>query len=69
MAKLKILALIVLMVSYINLQDGFQRVCNSSRTLVICDEHHHAAVAAAGWKAIVHLKMQNINFDRHTNAI
>ena len=30
-----------------NLQDGFQRVCNSSRTLVICDEHHHAAVAAA----------------------
>ena len=33
-----------------NLQDGFQRVCSSSKTLVICDEHHHAAVAAA-WGA------------------
>ena len=30
-----------------NLQDGFQKVCNASRTLVICDEHHHAAVKAA----------------------
>jgi superfamily II DNA or RNA helicase len=29
------------------LQDGFQAVCNSSSTLVICDEHHHAAVKAA----------------------
>jgi superfamily II DNA or RNA helicase len=29
------------------LQEGFQRVCESSRTLVICDEHHHAAVEAA----------------------
>ncbi len=29
------------------LQDGFQAICNSSRTLVICDEHHHAAVEAA----------------------
>jgi superfamily II DNA or RNA helicase len=28
------------------LQDGFQAVCNSSRTLVICDEHHHAAIEA-----------------------
>ena len=28
------------------LQDGFQGVCNSSRTLVICDEHHHAAIEA-----------------------
>jgi superfamily II DNA or RNA helicase len=25
----------------------FQAVCRSSRTLVICDEHHHAAVSAA----------------------
>jgi superfamily II DNA or RNA helicase len=29
------------------LQDGFQKVCRSSKTLVICDEHHHAAVEAA----------------------
>lgn len=29
------------------LQDGFQQVCRSARTLVICDEHHHAAVEAA----------------------
>ena len=29
------------------LQDGFQAICASSRTLVICDEHHHAAVEAA----------------------
>lgn len=30
-----------------NLQDVFQAVCQSSRVLLICDEHHHAAVAAA----------------------
>jgi superfamily II DNA or RNA helicase len=29
------------------LQDGFQQVCRKSTTLVICDEHHHAAVEAA----------------------
>lgn len=29
------------------LQDAFQEVCRSSRVLVICDEHHHAAVEAA----------------------
>ncbi|HYB99741.1 MAG TPA: DEAD/DEAH box helicase family protein [Candidatus Limnocylindrales bacterium] len=29
-----------------DLQDAFQAVCNSSRVLVICDEHHHAAVSA-----------------------
>jgi len=29
------------------LQDAFQAVCRSDRTLVICDEHHHAAVEAA----------------------
>lgn len=32
------------------LLDGFQQVCRSSRTLVICDEHHHAAVEAAWGK-------------------
>ena len=32
------------------LQDGFQAIYNSKRTLVICDEHHHAAVEAA-WGA------------------
>ncbi|MDA7733007.1 DEAD/DEAH box helicase family protein [Candidatus Pelagibacter sp.] len=30
-----------------NLLDGFQKICNEKRTLVICDEHHHAAVQAA----------------------
>lgn len=29
------------------LQDAFQAVCENSRVLVICDEHHHAAVSAA----------------------
>ena len=29
------------------LQDGFQAICNAGKTLVICDEHHHAAVEAA----------------------
>jgi len=29
------------------LQDALQAVCRSSRVLVICDEHHHAAVKAA----------------------
>ncbi|SDK03567.1 DEAD/DEAH box helicase [Billgrantia gudaonensis] len=29
------------------LLDGFQSICLSSRTLVICDEHHHAAIEAA----------------------
>lgn len=30
-----------------SLLDAFQAVCRSARTLVICDEHHHAAVEAA----------------------
>jgi superfamily II DNA or RNA helicase len=29
------------------LQDAMQAVCRSARVLVICDEHHHAAVEAA----------------------
>ncbi len=29
------------------LQDAFQTVCQQYKTLVICDEHHHAAVEAA----------------------
>ncbi|WP_412481118.1 DEAD/DEAH box helicase family protein [Azonexus sp. IMCC34839] len=29
------------------LQDAMQAVCRSNRVLVICDEHHHAAVEAA----------------------
>ncbi len=29
------------------LQDAFEAVCEASRVLVICDEHHHAAVEAA----------------------
>jgi superfamily II DNA or RNA helicase len=30
-----------------SLQDAFQQVCQTSRVLVVCDEHHHAAVEAA----------------------
>lgn len=33
-----------------SLQDAFQLVCRQSKTLIICDEHHHAAVEAA-WGA------------------
>ena len=29
------------------LSEQFKEICNNSRTLVICDEHHHAAVQAA----------------------
>lgn len=29
------------------LQDAFQAICRDKRVLVVCDEHHHAAVAAA----------------------
>ena len=29
------------------LQDAFQAICKSSKTLVICDEHHHAALKAS----------------------
>lgn len=29
------------------LESGFHDLCNKNRTLVICDEHHHAAVEAA----------------------
>jgi superfamily II DNA or RNA helicase len=36
-----------------SLQDAFQQVCSSAKTLVICDEHHHAAVKAA-WGADAH---------------
>ena len=30
-----------------NLLDGFQAICQKYKTLIICDEHHHAAVSAA----------------------
>lgn len=30
-----------------SLQDAFQAVCQQHKTLIICDEHHHAAVEAA----------------------
>ena len=30
--------------------EQFQQICRNYRTLVICDEHHHAAVTAAGAK-------------------
>ena len=30
-----------------NLDVGFKNVCENYQTLIICDEHHHAAVSAA----------------------
>ena len=33
-----------------NLSEEFEKVCDESETLVICDEHHHAAVTAAWGK-------------------
>lgn len=32
------------------LLDGFQQICRTHKTLIICDEHHHAAVEAAWGK-------------------
>jgi len=32
------------------LRDGFQKICHDFKTLVICDEHHHAAVGAVWGK-------------------
>ena len=32
------------------LRDGFQKICHDYKTLVICDEHHHAAVGAVWGK-------------------
>jgi len=29
-----------------NLLDGFQKICNEKKTMVICDEHHHASAVA-----------------------
>ena len=34
-----------------NLLDGFQAICQKYKTLIICDEHHHAAVSALGISA------------------
>ena len=34
-----------------NLRDGFQKICHDFKTLVICDEHHHAAVGAVWGKS------------------
>ena len=33
------------------LRDGFQKICHDYKTLVICDEHHHAAMGAAWGKS------------------
>ncbi|WP_200957969.1 DEAD/DEAH box helicase [Sphingomonas sp. Root710] len=44
-----------------SLQDAFQLVCHRSRTLVICDEHHHAAVEAA-WGAKADGAFQDAKF-------
>ena len=44
-----------------NLLDGFQAICQKYKTLIICDEHHHAAVSAAlGNKRNKALKTQNM---------
>ena len=34
-----------------NLLDGFQKICKEKNTMVICDEHHHAAVTAVWGKS------------------
>ena len=34
-----------------NLKEGFQKVCENYKTLVICDEHHHAAKVASWGKS------------------
>lgn len=34
------------------LQDAFQHLCRKARTLVICDEHHHAAAEAAWGRGV-----------------
>ena len=43
------------------LMDAFQAVCQSSRVLLICDEHHHAAVAAA-WGASADSALSDARF-------
>ena len=43
------------------LADGFQAVCSNSRVLVICDEHHHAAVQAA-WGTSADSAFSNAKF-------
>ena len=35
------------------LADGFQQICRQYRTLVICDEHHHAAINATWGKGTI----------------
>jgi hypothetical protein len=39
----------------------FKKICNEKNTMVICDEHHHAAVTAVwGKSAGDALKMQDL---------
>jgi len=35
------------------LSNEFKRICDANRTLVVCDEHHHAAVEAAWGKGAI----------------
>ena len=44
-----------------NLNEAFHSVCSASRTLVICDEHHHAAVEAA-WGDGANSSFSNAHF-------
>lgn len=44
-----------------DLQDAFQAICASDRVLVICDEHHHAAIEAA-WGAAADSAFRDAEF-------
>lgn len=41
-----------------NLKDAFQFFCKNSRVLVICDEHHHAAINAV-WGQVPSMPLKN----------
>ena len=43
------------------LSDGFRAVCDANKTLVICDEHHHAAVEAA-WGSSANSAFKNAKY-------
>lgn len=44
-----------------DLQDAFQAICAADRVLVVCDEHHHAAIKAA-WGVSADSAFRNAEF-------
>ncbi len=44
-----------------NSLDLFQTICNNSKTLIICDEHHHAAFSAA-WGIAAESSFKNASY-------